>query len=279
MASDIKLIGDNVIIEGSVCVGTSTPLRPLHVEGSEIHSGGKWGGFSFEDRTDKNQRWVWYAMGGLARLWIGSDKITIDPNGVLDADVGRFGNCYVKNVLSGSYVGRSELRISNERVLLRNPNMRSGGTALAHTLNNELSINDDGGYAGGVWIKGKVILDGNVHVNGVLTQSSSREVKENITPFSGREAMQALGELNPVKFFYKGGESKEQRVGFVAEESPGLVTDSGRKGVAVMDVVAVLTKVVQQQQELISQLGAEVKELRQKCEQLPGAHAPEARKA
>jgi hypothetical protein len=64
--------------------------RPLHVEGGEIHCGGADGGFSFADRTtkefvdepsDTGQRWRWYANNGIARLWSGTDQLTIAPNG------------------------------------------------------------------------------------------------------------------------------------------------------------------------------------------------------
>jgi hypothetical protein len=71
---------------GNVAVGLrgATPRRSVHVEGSEIHSGGSGGGFSFASRTTGSyvenptagERWVWYAAGGTARLWSGSDQFT-----------------------------------------------------------------------------------------------------------------------------------------------------------------------------------------------------------
>jgi hypothetical protein len=62
----------------------------LHVEGREIHCGGSEGGFSFADRTtkefvdepsDTGQLWRWYAENGIARLWSGTDQLTVAPNG------------------------------------------------------------------------------------------------------------------------------------------------------------------------------------------------------
>jgi hypothetical protein len=69
----------------SVGIGTTQPQRRLHVEPSEIHSGGSGAGFSFSDRgvsgftenPTNGQRWVWYASGGRARLWSGTDKIEV----------------------------------------------------------------------------------------------------------------------------------------------------------------------------------------------------------
>jgi len=81
---------------GSVAIGTPQPYRTLHVEPSEIHSGGNGAGFSFGNRFDpatglpspftnttagNGERWVWYADRGQARLWSGNDKLAILPNG------------------------------------------------------------------------------------------------------------------------------------------------------------------------------------------------------
>jgi hypothetical protein len=79
-------------IDGSVGIGTPTPSRRLHVEPTEIHSGGNGGGFSFANRQTAafvenpaaGERWVWYASGGVSRLWSGGDKLTVAQNGDLN---------------------------------------------------------------------------------------------------------------------------------------------------------------------------------------------------
>ncbi len=80
---------DRLLIDqaGNVAIGSTQPKRSLHVEGTEVHSGGSAGGFSFADRTASSgafvenpsagQRWRWYAQGGHARLWSGTDQIAI----------------------------------------------------------------------------------------------------------------------------------------------------------------------------------------------------------
>ena len=78
---------------------------------------------------------------------------------------------------------------------------------------------------------------------------SSREYKDNIEAPSTEEALEAIQGLNPVKYAYKADRS-EQRVGFIAEEVPDLVATKNRKGLSPMDIVAVLTKVVQEQQKM-----------------------------
>ncbi|UCH98752.1 MAG: tail fiber domain-containing protein [Candidatus Aminicenantes bacterium] len=83
--------------------------------------------------------------------------------------------------------------------------------------------------------------------------ASSREAKENIDSLSHDKALRALNGLNPVTYNYKTNK-EEERVGFIAEDVPELVAINGRKHLNAMDIVAVLTKVVKEQQKTISEL-------------------------
>jgi len=100
-------------------------------------------------------------------------------------------------------------------------------------------------------------------VGGVWTDASSRELKENIQSLGTEEAFDALNGLNPVKYNYK-ADKAEKHVGFIAEDVPELVAATDRKGMSPMDVVAVLTKVVQEQQNTIAELKKEINELKKK---------------
>jgi len=91
-----------------------------------------------------------------------------------------------------------------------------------------------------------------VTTGGVWTNASSREYKDNIEALAMEEALDALKELNPVKFAYK-NDKTEKHVGFIAEEAPDLIATKDRKGLSSMDIVAVLTKVVQEQQKVIQE--------------------------
>jgi hypothetical protein len=102
--------------------------------------------------------------------------------------------------------------------------------------------------------------DGGAWVNG-----SSRAGKENIHNLTTGDAMEALGGLTPVRFNYKENE-EEEHLGFIAEDVPELVATKDRKGMSPMDVVAVLTKVVQEQQETISKLNKRITELEKKSQ-------------
>jgi len=96
---------------------------------------------------------------------------------------------------------------------------------------------------------------------GVWTSVSSRKAKENIKNLNTDEAIDTLKGLTPVKYNYK-VEKDEDYVGFIAEDVPELVATKDRKGLTAMDIVAVLTKVVQEQQKTIDQLKKEVAELK-----------------
>jgi len=110
--------------------------------------------------------------------------------------------------------------------------------------------------AGGAYTNGSSWID-----------ASSREYKENIEILSTEEALEAIKELNPVKYAYKTDQT-EKRVGFIAEEVPELVSMKDRKGLSPMDIVAVLTKVVQEQQETVQKQQAVINTLTEKLAQL-----------
>ena len=88
-----------------------------------------------------------------------------------------------------------------------------------------------------------------VSSGGVWTNASSREYKTDIRKLSTEKAIDTLKQLDPVEFAYK-ADSQEKHVGFIAEDAPELVATKDKKGMSSMDVVAVLTKVVQEQQRV-----------------------------
>ncbi|MBC8116784.1 MAG: tail fiber domain-containing protein, partial [Candidatus Saccharimonas sp.] len=83
-------------------------------------------------------------------------------------------------------------------------------------------------------------------LGGVWTSISSRAAKQDIEPITSEQARDTVRALQPVGFRYK-NELDEHYVGFIAEDVPELVATNDRKGLAPMDITAVLTKVVQDQ--------------------------------
>lgn len=102
--------------------------------------------------------------------------------------------------------------------------------------------------------------NGAKNVGGVWINASSRALKENIKPLSTEDALIAFDKLQPVTYNYKTDKS-EMVVGFIAEDVPDLVAINSRDGLSSMDMVAVLTKVVQEQAKKIKNLEAMQKRL------------------
>ena len=98
---------------------------------------------------------------------------------------------------------------------------------------------------------------------GHWNDASSREYKENIKSLTTGEAIETLTGLEPVKFNYKADKAKEY-AGFIAEDVPELVATKSRKTLGSLDILAVLTKVVQEQQKTISELKKKIAELEKK---------------
>ena len=92
-----------------------------------------------------------------------------------------------------------------------------------------------------------------VTAGGVWTNRSSRDSKENIAVLTGDDALAAIMALEPVTFTYR-AEQGEDYVGFVAEDVPAMLASNDGRSLSPMDVVAALTKVVQEQQRRIEEL-------------------------
>ncbi|MDP9191874.1 MAG: tail fiber domain-containing protein [Acidobacteriota bacterium] len=93
--------------------------------------------------------------------------------------------------------------------------------------------------------------------------ASSRNTKQDIHKLDRDAAFEALKALEPVTFAYKANPA-ETNVGFIAEDVPNLVATVDRKGLSSMDVVAVLTKVIQEQQQTIEEMQTRLQNLERK---------------
>jgi len=93
--------------------------------------------------------------------------------------------------------------------------------------------------------------------DGVWHDASSRALKIDIRPLDGAEALEVFEKLRPVTYAYK-AHPEDQKVGFIAEEVPELVADPNRKSLSAMDMVALLTKVVQMQRKAMAEKDREI---------------------
>src|SRR3954454_10217532 len=98
---------------------------------------------------------------------------------------------------------------------------------------------------------------------GVWTNASSRALKQDIRDLGTTEAVETLKNLQPVAYVYKDLHT-EHRVAFTTTYVPALVATPDRKSLSPMDIVGVLTKVVQQQQSTIDELKSRIDQLEAK---------------
>lgn len=114
-----------------------------------------------------------------------------------------------------------------------------------------------------------------VSSGGVWTNASSREYKQDIQNLTTQEAYQTLDGLSPVKFSYK-TDKEDRHVGFIAEDVPELVATKERKGLSPMDIVAVLTKVIQEQKNAIAELSQKVDVMQEEIGRIEGMNRIES---
>lgn len=139
----------------------------------------------------------------------------------------------------------------------------SGGTVgNPITLSTRMMIDYSGNVGFGITPTFPLHMASGAHVTvgGVWTNASSRAYKENIQELSAEKAIETVKNLSPVVYNYK-SEPDHTYVGFIAEDVPGLVAMQDRKSLSPMDVVAVLTKVVQEQTKTIEALSAKIDKL------------------
>lgn len=108
-------------------------------------------------------------------------------------------------------------------------------------------------------------------LGGIWVDGSSRDYKENIAPLDPDRAVAALKELSPVQYNYKNSPG-ERHAGFVAEKVPDLVADRSRQELTPMDFVAVLTRVIQNQQQEIEDQDKKLNQLKQEIQKLKEQH-------
>lgn len=106
-----------------------------------------------------------------------------------------------------------------------------------------------------------------VFENGHLVTSSSRTLKTNIKALDSKKALEAFRELQPVSYRYKAQKS-EPVVGFIAEDVPELVSMPSRKTYDSAEIVALLTKVVQEQDKTLTETKTELKKAQEKIAKL-----------
>ncbi len=280
IAPNDTTINGNLVVTGYVAVG---PFAATTAKG-RIEATGPIADFSFVKRTltswpttpAAGDRFIWYNPNGTARLFtdVKGDLLTVTANG--NVGIGTPNPRSMLHIGDGlgpgyrSWMVRGTLVSENtDNVFfgLKNEGPDRKDAVIAWGDNSQdvfrFIFTANEGPADGQEImrlqpNGNLNVTGEVYVRDVKLQSS-RELKENVAELSGKEAVEALKNLNPVKFNFKADSDKNLHIGFIAEDVPELVATSDRKTLSPMDIVAVLTQAMKEQQKTISALAEKVK--------------------
>ncbi len=280
LADDDCTITGNLMLDGNMGIGTASPNYPLHINQDNLvsgirtvygstcatcygefkvaeadgliinsNTGGSWAEIRFQNNGNTN---MYLSFDG--KLGIGTEQ----PGTALEVwGDGRFGDWDQPATITGADLQVHNLSGTGKAFLVTHFGFPSstafvieGGGDVGIGKENPshlLDVGNSGAYCdGGAWVNG-----------------SSRSFKENITDLTEEQALEVLTDLVPTSFTYK-TDSEEVYLGFIAEDVPDLVATNDRKGLVAMDIVAVLTKVVQTQQEQINDLRETIEELQQR---------------
>ncbi len=220
---------------GNVGLGTNAPAAKLHVAGSAQFDGnvsfltgimslGETKGTLPTDTVPKGSTGGWLVDSGETYVNI-QDNLVVRQDAVFSDDI------FVLDKVDAAQIYTKSLNVNGHEIV---KNLMADALQMASGARVT---------AGGVWV-----------------DASSRDLKENVQSLSLSDALNVLKGLNPVTYNYK-VDKDEQYVGFIAEDVPSLVAQSDRKNLSPMDLVAVLTRVVQDQQKEIEMLKKKILEL------------------
>ncbi|MBD2080942.1 DUF6519 domain-containing protein [Leptolyngbya sp. FACHB-17] len=117
-------------------------------------------------------------------------------------------------------------------------------------------------------IGAKTVLIQKSITSGTYHQISSRTLKEDITTLNSQDTATLLQALSPVRFIYTEDANKSLHLGFIAEDTPNVFTSADKQAVKLMDIVAVLTQAVKDQQRELKDQQRELEHLREKISAL-----------
>lgn len=176
--------------------------------------------------------------------------------------------------VSDDAVGKMEISNVSATDNIFHPRIRGATASQAVPITIEGTITDDiggnpvvsfaGTKSGGgsivnrplLVIRNNVTTKAYVAANGDMfatsfNPTSTRTMKDRIVDLDAGKAQAAIRQLTPVEYVYKDDSTGEPRLGFIAEDVPDIVANADRKTVPIMDVVALVTKVVKDQQQQI----------------------------
>lgn len=263
---------------GRVGLGTSTPVVELHIKDSdtpsvrlEQDSSGGWSPQTWDVAGNESNFFIRDATNGSRlpfRIQPSTPSSTLCLKSTGKVGIGTWSPDYALEVeTTGENAQIVAQRTSGAQAIL---SATSTYAYIGAVSDNSLRFTANNSWVMQLNKSGSATLldmvDGGDY-DGTWNDASSREFKENIRGLDNDEAMRAFTALSPVKYNYK-TQKDENRVGFIAEDVPDLVARNGRKNLSSMDIVAVLTKVMQQQQEALQRQQETIEELKKEIENI-----------
>ncbi|HEX2926983.1 MAG TPA: tail fiber domain-containing protein [Ruminiclostridium sp.] len=102
---------------------------------------------------------------------------------------------------------------------------------------------------------------GGTYIEGNFYITSTRECKENIGQLEEDAVRSAVEQLEPVEFNFK-GDSKRTTIGFIAEDTPDMLTAGDKKAISPFEILTVLVSEVKDQEKMINRLKKKVAALK-----------------
>jgi hypothetical protein len=228
---------------GNVGIGASNPREKLEIRGGAVHISNPGEGNTLLV-LGSQRPWLLRQLGtgASASLELATTSAGRNLNFVISTN-GRVGISTPSPAVRLHIVG-NRIRLTKTRNADHFVDLRADGNALdLESHGADLFVNNHGRT--------------NTRIRN-LVQISSQELKANISSLAHKEAAELLEGFRPVKYHYRDDETRQIHVGFIAEEVPNVVATADQKGFRPTDVLAVLTAVVQEQQQLITQLRQQV---------------------
>ena len=253
-----------------------------------MQSQGSASGFAFNDRKNANNLWMWYSTGNTASLWKNfnpaGNVVSIDQNG----NVG-IGTSSPGGVLDVRYTsGIQCIRTGNANVQWQDVALCwdvGGQTAYIDTYGYSYPVNimdgsihvAPGNGNGNVGIDTKtpsytLHVNGTAYATGAAGALSDARHKKDVTPLADG-ALATVERLRPVTFLWKQPKDdgmKGTQIGFIAQDVERIIptavltaNDAEKtKGLKYNEIVAVLTKAVQELKVSNDATAAENRKLR-----------------
>ena len=225
---------NGLLVEGHLGVGTSRPNAKLEVDGTTGNTQ------DFALRIISNNRNLLSVQNeGIVGIGVG-DTIA----DAVDSTLKVHGKAAIGKDIIGHSIPENGLSVQGD--------IRAE-SRIAIAAEDDLIPDDVKLFVvGNTEIHGKISADD--FTTGLFQQLSSRSLKDQINPLSSQASNQLLQNLNPVSYVYRSDTQQKLHFGFIAEEIPEALATPDRAAIHPFDIVAVLTKAVQDQQLVITSL-------------------------